>query len=216
MVILKRKKKDYKILVVDDAQASRDLYKAMLDGAGYTVSVAGSGSEGLKYLENNKVDLVLCDYEMPDINGEKLLKKVRSNPELQHIVVIMITANESHDVRVMLLKTGANDFVQKGTSSEELIARVNTHLIAIEMTSAKSILDVAGEHTNKISQPLAVLMGSLDVLEAKLNQFKSDEEREDLKPLVKNLQLSVNEMAKIIEQIRLLGISTTKFYAQEK
>ncbi|PLX81840.1 MAG: diguanylate cyclase response regulator, partial [Desulfuromonas sp.] len=89
---------------------------------------AEDGLEAFKTLLGNPVDVVLCDLEMPGMDGLKFLGMRNSRPELMHIPVILLTGSESREQKVKGLEQGASDYVVKPFDSEELIARVRVQL----------------------------------------------------------------------------------------
>ena len=101
------------LLLVDDDPGLLKLLGMRLTSEGYSVVTAESGQEGLRVLNREKVDLVLTDINMPDINGLELISYMRNNPNYQDIPIIIISTEGSQkDVeRGKLL--GANDYVVK-------------------------------------------------------------------------------------------------------
>lgn len=119
-----------KVLIIDDsenvrAQIARELQNAALFERIYQ---AGDGIEALKLLLETPVDLILCDLEMPRIDGFKLLGMISAREELRHIPVIMLTGHGDSELKVKLLGQGASDYVTKPFDAAELIARVKVHL----------------------------------------------------------------------------------------
>lgn len=80
-----------KILVVEDDNLIREMYLDELTRAGFLVSVAASGEEGLKILQQNQFDLALLDILLPGINGLEVLKQIKQNPQTQHLKVVLLT-----------------------------------------------------------------------------------------------------------------------------
>ncbi len=120
----------YTVLVIDDTKSVRQqilniLHKAELF-SGYLE--ATNGIEGFKILLNEKVDIVLCDVEMPGMDGFKFLSMVNSRKELQDIPVLLLTSHEDVATKVRGLEQGASDYVTKPFSPEELLARVKVQL----------------------------------------------------------------------------------------
>jgi len=84
----------YTVLIIDDEIHIRRLIGRMLQGAGYRAIETGNGHEALAILADpeNRPDIITCDIAMPDMNGFQILEAVRSNPDLDDIPVIMLTA----------------------------------------------------------------------------------------------------------------------------
>ena len=89
---------------------------------------AGNGLEGLKIMLNEKIDIVLCDVEMPGMDGFKFLAMVNTREDLQDIPVLLLTSHEAMETKVKGLEQGASDYLTKPFSPEELLARVKVHL----------------------------------------------------------------------------------------
>jgi two-component system chemotaxis response regulator CheY len=115
-----------KALVVDDSKAIRMILAKILTDLGYEVREAANGREALDVMEVEKtaVKLVLADWNMPEINGLDLLKRLRQNPELSSLVVIMVTTETSLDQMVAALEAGANEYVMKPFTKDILIEKL--------------------------------------------------------------------------------------------
>lgn len=113
-----------KILIVEDEKAILDLIKMNLQRVGYQCECASNGKEGADLLAENDYDLVLLDIMLPHINGYELLEYI----EPLGIPVIFVTAKGSIKDRVKGLHMGADDYLVKPFSIDELIARVESVL----------------------------------------------------------------------------------------
>jgi len=133
------KNRDIKLMIVDDSQMIRKQMKETLQKHMFKVLVAAHGEEALNYLEDNPdVKLVLTDYNMPVINGLELTKKIRENYTKQQLAIISLTGSNEHLISAKFLKTGANDFINKPFSNEEMICRINNTLEAQEQVELLS------------------------------------------------------------------------------
>ena len=112
------------VLVVDDDQLIIDLVTAFLESDGLEVIAAGDGREALARIAEARPDLVLCDVVMPRMGGLEFLHALRGNVKTEAIPVIMLTARGATKEVVAALRAGADDYVRKPFSSEELLARV--------------------------------------------------------------------------------------------
>jgi len=114
-----------KLLVVDDEPRTAELTAEMLRRAGYTVEVAGSGTEAVARAHSNAPDLMLLDYEMPDMQAPEVLDQLRSGADRVAFPVIILTgARHSPSDQVIGVERGATDYIVKGTDREVLLARV--------------------------------------------------------------------------------------------
>jgi two-component system, chemotaxis family, chemotaxis protein CheY len=104
-----------KALIVDDSKAIRMILGRILRELGYEVCEAADGKDALKVIESEKaaVQLVLADWNMPEMNGLDLIKHLRHNPELASLKVIMVTTETEVDHIVSALEAGANEYVMK-------------------------------------------------------------------------------------------------------
>ena len=104
-----------KALVVDDSKTIRIILGRTLRELGYEVCEAANGIEALKVMEAEKaaVNLVLADWNMPEMNGLELLKQLRLDPDLASLKIIMVTTETELDHMVCALEAGANEYVMK-------------------------------------------------------------------------------------------------------
>ena len=101
------------ILIVDDDHINRGIFKRRLKQRGYDVYEENSGANALNFLNSHKVDLILLDLLMPDINGIEVLNKLRSSDTLKSIPVIIISGLDDPRSIVSCLRNGANDYLAK-------------------------------------------------------------------------------------------------------
>ncbi|MBD2500837.1 hybrid sensor histidine kinase/response regulator [Anabaena azotica] len=117
-----------KILVVDDSPDNVFLIKTILEGEGYTVSTAEDGFSALAQLQASPCDLVLLDLMMPGMDGYEVTRRVRGEMKLQqYIPILLITAHDAPNV-AHGLDLGADDFIRKPVTMDELLARVRSLL----------------------------------------------------------------------------------------
>ncbi len=110
---------------MDDEPRTAELTANLLRRAGYTVDVAGSGTEALALARSNTPDLMLLDYEMPDMQAPEVLDELRSGADRVAFPVIIFTgARNSPGDQVVGIERGATDYIVKGTDREVLLARV--------------------------------------------------------------------------------------------
>ncbi len=117
-----------KILVIDDDDIQRHMLCTVLEGRGYCVLQAANGNEGMGMLLSTEPDLVLLDYEMPDLDGVSLLRKVRTSPQLKDLPIIMLTGHHEKEVVKLCLASGANDYLVKPVHVERLHEHLNIFL----------------------------------------------------------------------------------------
>jgi len=115
-----------KILIVDDEKKIAAVLKAYLEQDGFAVIIAADGPEALKLAHREEPDLIILDLMLPNLSGEEVCHRLRQ--EGSRIPVIMLTAKTSVEDRVHGLGLGADDYVLKPFSPQELLARVKTIL----------------------------------------------------------------------------------------
>lgn len=113
------------ILIIDDEKEIRDLIAIYLTNEGYSVLKAADGIEGLKYLEEHTVHLVILDIMMPHLDGIQACLKIR---ETRNVPIIMLSAKSQDMDKIMGLTTGADDYMTKPFQPLELVARVKSQL----------------------------------------------------------------------------------------
>jgi DNA-binding response OmpR family regulator len=116
------------ILAVDDNPKNLQFLGKLLSNNGFEVAMAQSGQQALNFMRKNEPDLILLDIMMPEMDGYTVCKKIKANLATRHIPVIFLTAKtETGDV-VKGFEAGGVDYVTKPFNSEELLARVKTHI----------------------------------------------------------------------------------------
>lgn len=116
------------ILIIDDDPAIQILLKRTLHSQGYEVSVASNGEDGLVLARKIRPGLVLCDWNMPKMNGLQVCRQVKATPELSTTIFILLTSRNALEDRVEGLDAGADDFLTKPVEMAELKARVRAGL----------------------------------------------------------------------------------------
>lgn len=115
-----------RILVVDDVPANVKLLEARLLAEYFEVATAFNGKEALEACENGKIDVVLLDIMMPEMDGFEVCRRLKGDPATAHIPVVMITALDQTADRVRGLEAGADDFLTKPVDDLQLMTRVRS------------------------------------------------------------------------------------------
>ena len=120
----------HSVLIIDDSDAVRERIIKTLESFDLFSRYyeAEDGLEGFKKLLSSPVDIILCDLEMPRIDGFKFLSMMKSRPDLQDTPVIMLTGRDDRELKIRGLEQGASDYITKPFDVEELVARVKVHL----------------------------------------------------------------------------------------
>ena len=120
-----------KVLLIDDSSTMRKIQKRVLETMGITdIIEAGNGKEALEKLKENNNDFtfVLCDINMPEMNGMETLKAIRTNPDTAKLPVIMCTSVAEKGQVMEAIKAGATNYLVKPFQPEELQNKINTVL----------------------------------------------------------------------------------------
>ncbi len=120
-----------KILVVDDDPEIVELFVDVLERDGrFEVKTANTGYDAGMLTQEFHPDLIILDYMLPDVNGNVVCQRIRSNPEFAHTKIIIVSGVVNQDEINDLLKAGADDFVKKPFNIEKLIERIG-ELLAV-------------------------------------------------------------------------------------
>lgn len=114
------------ILIVDDEPVGRDALEMLLTPQGYNLAFAGNGLETLAKATELTPDLILLDVMMPGMDGYEVCRRLRADPLLAEVPIIMVTALDDRDSRLEGIEAGADDFVSKPFNRTELRTRVKT------------------------------------------------------------------------------------------
>ena len=115
-----------KVLIVDDFATMRRIVRNVLRQIGFTNMVeADNGKAALKILKKENIDLILCDWNMPEMPGIDLLKTLRSENELKSIPFVMVTAEAQKDNIIEAVKAGVNSYIVKPFTAETVSEKLN-------------------------------------------------------------------------------------------
>jgi two-component system phosphate regulon response regulator PhoB len=114
--------------VIEDEAPLRELLQYNLEKEGYRVTLAVDGEDGLLHVEENKPDLILLDWMLPQVSGIEVCRRLRRGNDTKLIPILMLTAKGEEADKVRGLSTGADDYLTKPFSVPELIARVKALL----------------------------------------------------------------------------------------
>ena len=117
-----------RIVVIDDNENDLQVTKRLLDRRGYDAIPATSGEEGLRLAQQLLPDAIIVDYRMPGLDGFEVTRRIKADPQLQTIPVLMLTGSDSAQHVVEGLGAGAEDFVTKGSDIEIVVARLRALL----------------------------------------------------------------------------------------
>jgi signal transduction histidine kinase len=207
------------ILVIDDASFILESTRTLLNFEGYDVITAKDGVEGLEMAVNKKPDLILCDISMPRLDGYGVLKAIRENPLTARIPFIFLTAfTERQNIRIGM-QLGADDFLVKPYSRDELITSIDAQLQKSSLQE-KVLEEKVQEVSKSVTQVLPhefrtvlnQIMGSAKFLQNNPEKLMSNEVKElatDILDSAKRL-LKITENYIIYSRIETIASSKDK------
>ena len=133
---------DKTILIVDDEPAICDMLRMVLEKTGYQCLEAANGQQARATVIDEKPDLILLDWMLPDINGVTLVHRLKKDELTASIPIIMLTAKSEEDNKIKGLKAGADDYITKPFSPRELIARIQAVLRRTEKIGNQVVISV--------------------------------------------------------------------------
>ncbi|MEH2159973.1 MAG: response regulator [Nostoc sp.] len=183
------------VLVVDDNPANLQVLSSFLDQSSFEVWAARSGEKALQRLENDDLpDLILLDVMMPGIDGFETCKHLKSNPRLQDIPVIFMTALSETAEKVKGLQLGAVDYITKPFQYEEVLVRIENHLKLRNLTKTLSAKNAELQQTqtqliqaekvaalgqltagiaHEVNNPISFIAGNLNFVEQYVQEVLS-------------------------------------------
>lgn len=117
-----------KVLIIEDDDIFRGNIFDFLELENFQVLSAADGEIGLELVKEQQPDLILCDINMPNINGYQVLKKLRENSETANLPFIFITESADYDSRSYALQLGANGYLNKTVSLKDLLVVIEAEL----------------------------------------------------------------------------------------
>ena len=161
-----------RILVVDDdLDIAESLAEFLIRNEGYLVEIVHDGPQAIEFLDNSirsaaEVDLVLLDIGLPGLSGLQVLEWIRSKDALRYARVVVLTAAISTDEKVEALSAGADDYITKPYSMQELLARVKTILRTQQLEKQLHYQSRQLAELNRISQAVAATLETPQVFGA--------------------------------------------------
>jgi two-component system, sensor histidine kinase and response regulator len=188
------------ILAIDDDPIILDAYQAILE-EDYKLHLVSSGQEGLDFLNTHpRVDLVLLDIMMPDIDGYETCRRIRANPAFSDMKVILVSSKMMLEDKLLGYETGADDYITKPFEASELLAKIKVFLrlkTAEEINKIKThIIDLLNHETRT---PLTGIFGYVELLRHSPNLTEQE------KYFVDQVQRYGDALLRTCEKITLLG-----------
>lgn len=193
-----------RILVVDDTPDNCLLIQAILQDEGYQVELADSGKEALRLIEQAPPDLVLLDVMMPGMDGYEVTRRIRANPALPFMPILLTTAYDQPSV-AQGLDTGADDFIRKPVHFDELLARVRAllrlkHSVDERDQIARQREDFVSRLTHDLRTPLVAADRMLNLMAQGALGDLSDDVQDAIATMIRsnaNLLTMVNTLLEV-------------------
>jgi putative two-component system response regulator len=142
------------VLIIDDSPTIRTYLSKMVKGLGWDLRTAENGREGLDEIAAKKPDLIICDIEMPELDGLGVIEAVKGDTETMLIPLVVLTSAEGRDLKLRALKLGADDYLYKNPEPSELKARLN-NLLQLK------------QYTDQLEDAESILFAISEIVEAK-------------------------------------------------
>ncbi len=172
--MLKLNPNEQSILIVDDIPKNIQILGNILYREGFKLSYAQSGAEALKLIRSNNYDLILLDIMMPEMNGYEVCENIRDKKSTSEVPIIFLTAKTDKESIVKGLRLGAQDYITKPFSSEELIQRVKTQLsLKDQREQLRDVNKILEEKVEERTHQLMLANEQLKSLEKAKSEFLS-------------------------------------------
>ncbi len=119
-----------RILVIEDEPALSRVLSLVLKGGGFDVCIAATGADGLRLAEEQNYDLILSDIDLPDISGFEICRRVKQNPNLQAVPIMLMSGRLAEGNEARALNLGAADYLSKPFRADTLLSKASAHIRA--------------------------------------------------------------------------------------
>ena len=225
------KESDIKILVVEDEELIRDIFKQSLENLGFSVETAEDGKTALELCQQNTYQIVTTDINMPVMDGITLLKHIKSR--WPFIEVIVVSGYASIENAIDALKIGAFDFILKPVNFDHLklvikkcYQKISWQTESFELKEKNLQLKELSEMKDKflsitnheIRTPLMIIKGYLEILESQLENLNDDDEEilDIIKKTTENLSDTVERMHMLSQVSKGIGLEKKTMWISQK
>ena len=200
---------DARVLIVDDNRDLRTFLGSLLSPH-YDVQTVSDGREALEAVRDRKPDLVLSDVMMPNLDGLGLVRALREDPETRTLPVILLSARAGQEASLEGLAAGADDYLAKPFTSQELLARVRTHLTMARardelLTKLTHANDDLRSFSSSVSHDLRAPLRELDGFAGFLEERHASELNDEVRRKIRMIRSSARRMADIVDALLALS-----------
>lgn len=198
------------ILIVDDNSNNLKVVAGVLNEVGYNLRMAKSGKQALSVLTKTIPDLILLDIQMPGMDGFETCLKIKENASLEAIPIIFLTANTDVKSISRAFEVGGVDFVTKPFNSNELLARIATHVklkrqaeeLAYQISTKDKFFSII---SHDLKNPLSSVIGFSELLCEDIDQLEQDEIKRFAHYIHESSKFSVEILNNLLDWSRLQG-----------
>ena len=183
-----------RILIVEDDQDFRSALETMIRFEGHDVNMAHNGETGFAQAQIRKPDILITDVDMPGINGLDFVRKVRGDAALQYTYCILITGKGGQDSKLAALRAGADDFLEKPSSRQEILGRIE---IAQKVIGVQQLQREAEARAAAMADAPKKTLEALDPLEKAIASAEAAIAKKDAASLVSAIRQAKESAAKI-------------------
>lgn len=195
-----------KILIIDDEKNVVENIAGILHFEGFSVKCSLDGLDGINAAQRERPDIILCDIQMPELDGYEVLKKLKENHALCDIPFIFLTARtEKSDYRAGM-ELGADDYLTKPFSRDELLNAINSRLVSHEQKKQRyrQSLDelrssISYSMPHEYFTPLSIIIGNIELLEQMLDSLNKTEVFE----IINEIKTAARRLHRLLENMRL-------------
>lgn len=193
-----------RILVIEDERDIRRILRQILELSGYEVAEAANGEDGLRSVAEKAPDLIICDVAMPGMDGFTVLRELRKNPGTEFIPVIFLTARADREPIRIGMNLGAEDYLTKPFSSDELLQSVAARLqrrASIEARIQQEMDGLRLSFTQSLPHELLTPLSAILALAALLEKEADGISRQQLRELSRLIRESAERQQQLINRL---------------
>lgn len=200
-----------KLLIIEDDNAVRITLIELMRMHGYECNWAENGKEGINQIKISVPDLIICDVNMPIMDGFEFTKKVGSDPTFAHIPIILLTANVADESKIKGLHAGAVDYIKKPFNNNEVVLKIGNILSkkkAFQSNSWQSILSNSFTDNLNLDEKFIQDLHNYVVKNIEISSYSVSDLATDLGVSERNLYRRVNDLmnmsvAEYIREVKL-------------
>jgi signal transduction histidine kinase len=215
------------ILIADDESRGRQTLESLLYGENYNLMFAENGFETIEMAIKYKPDLILLDIMMPGMTGFEVCRIIRTNDELVEIPIILVTALDDKESRILGIEAGADDFISKPINSRELRLRIKTITrldryrqihqayaeklrLEQELIKEKELNALKSAFVSMASHEFRTPLATISFATGFLSKYWLKLKPEEINQKLNNIEIQVKHMIGLLEDVLVLGKSEAK------